>query len=266
MPSTLATNPAAILFATDFSEPSRRALLWVKKLALHWGAAVRSLHVIDLTEEAGRSEHSYAEARSSAEQMLREVRRELRLAGLSESALLIAAGKPVQAILGTANRDKVGLLAIGVNGRRSAQPSVGGTARILLESALCPVMTVGAGSPQHSGGKAVERVLRVSDTAPGSLRLARALWPQGEMRSPLICIARDQRELHTSSKLSRDDEPIQVVRAEDAAAAIVREAHDAQTELIVVARARSRQDAFSTAGWPYRLAATAPCPVVWARS
>src|SRR5690348_549399 len=77
-----------ILFATDFSESSQRALICVKHLARLRGATVRSIHVIDLAHANG----NYNQCQDNALRGLRRVRRELRLAGVKESANVINAG------------------------------------------------------------------------------------------------------------------------------------------------------------------------------
>ncbi len=266
MPSSPIDPAYGILFATDFSETSRRALLYVKKLAQCRGAAVRGIHVIDLTEEAGRDEHSFAAARNSAEGMLREVRRELRLAGLHESALLIAAGKAAQAILETVSQYKLSVLAIGVRGRRSGQSTaLGSTALMLLQAAPCPVLTVGAGCPPHPRTGAVERVLLVTDAAPESLRAAREAWPK--TKAATVFVVKARRNLRLAGVSARDSETIRVLDPEGADEAILLEAQRTGTELIVVGRAGGRYlDSFGKDALAHRLATEAPCPVLWART
>jgi nucleotide-binding universal stress UspA family protein len=268
VPSSPIDPAYGILFATDFSETSRRALLYVKKLAQRRGAAVRGIHVIDLTEEAGRDESSFSAARRSAERMLREVRRELRLAGLHESALLIAAGKPAQAILETLSQYKLSMLAIGVRGTRSGQSTaLGSTALMLLQAAPCPVLTVGAGCPPYPGTGAVERVLLVTDAMPESLRAAREAWPESKTKAATVFVVKARRNLRLAGALARDSETIRVLDPEGAGEAILLEAQRTGTELIVVGRAGGRYlDSFGKDALAHRLATEAPCPVLWART
>lgn len=265
MPSSSLAQSGEILFATDFCELSRRALLYVKKLALQSGAAVRSVHVIDLTRTA-KADRSFSSVQDSAERMLREMRRELRVGGLRESATLIAAGKPAEAIRKMAAQYGSGMIVIGVNSRGRPQPGpLGNTARILLETAPCPVLTVGARCRDAPPAGPFRRSIFVGDKEPASLRAGREAWAlSGDFGTApkYAVLTAEEREL--ADGLRRAFQPIRIVEYGAAAEEILAEA--AKVEVLVVARqAHGSLDSFARQGAAHALATGAPCPVLWVR-
>lgn len=263
--------PGEILLATDFCEPARRALDCARHIARMRGAAVRALHVMDLTGmPASEREHtSFSVARESAERMLREIRRELRLAGVRESAMLVAAGRPAQAIRETAEQHRPAMVVLGLNGSRSRRTyTLGATARALLTQAACPVLTVGAAAPDWDGC-ACRQPLFVTDTDPESLRAARAAWPEtAEPETlPVRAVVAPNADSATQPELNG---PLAEVRplplAGGAALALLHEAAERRTGLIVLAlRGGGYLDSFASGSLAHALVTQAGCPVLTVR-
>lgn len=258
-----------ILLATDFCEPARRALASVRQLARARGAAVRALHVTDLTGTTAsqREQTSYSSVRDSAERMLREIRRELRLAGVQESAMLIAAGRPAKAIREMAEQRRAGLIALGLNGPRSRRPStLGATTRSLLKHAPCPVLTVGSrvpGTPVSCKGDCwCERALIVTDNHPESLAAALSAWPPPSGSEPVVRVV-----LPPDTRQQPPPEPREgTLPLAQAARLLLREAAARKTGVIVLAlRTGGYLDSFAARTVAHTLVTRAACPVVTVR-
>lgn len=269
VPSSSITKPGEILYATDFREPSRRALLYVKKLALQCGAAVRSIHVIDVTDPTGAGDRSFSAARHSAERMLREVRRELRLAGLQETAMLVTAGRPAEAIRETIAQEKPRIVALGLNVARSDPAScMGSTAGALLQTAPCAVLTVGTACPEHPGPGTLEHTLLITDGTAGSMRAARTAWPplRSDKAAEVYAVT-PPGGMVSAREFLNDSKPVHVIAEPTAAETILDYARECGTDLIVVSRKPgSSLDSFAQGGLACTLASAAPCPVLWVRA
>ncbi|NYT05641.1 MAG: universal stress protein [Methanomicrobiales archaeon] len=145
-----------ILFATDFSETSARAMDYVRRLKDAGCREVVLLHVIDqreahvlLAEPAGfaAAEGEYeAELlgmmRKNAEAKLDEVRRWLEDAGLSVKAHLID-GIPATEIVRVADAEHTSLIVVGSHGRSNiTQFLLGSVSENVIRHANQPVLVV----------------------------------------------------------------------------------------------------------------------------
>ena len=222
---------------------------------------------MDLTGASAASRPSYSVENDSARSRLRDIRRELRLAGLTESATLVTAGRPAQAIRRIAATDRVSLLVLGVNGSRSRKAStLGSTARALLRRAPCPVLTVRVLDARSLAqpSNAAMQPLFVTDTAPESLRAALAAWP-------MLAIPRQVRvvlppEGKHDPEIPRRFAPARVLEFPDAPLTLLREAADTSAGLIVLAfRAGCYLDSFATGSFAHALVTGAPCAVLTVR-
>lgn len=230
------------------------------------GASVRALHVLDLTTAAS----SFAIARDAAERMLREVRRELRFAGIRETATLVSAGRPARAIREAAVQYQSSLLMLGVNGARSRKPStLGATARALLANAPCPVVTVSHGCDGRR--PALENPLFVTDTAPESLAAALAAWPLANAVCEIpLCVVlppNSRRLPKTFAAITERIAPVLPLEHDGAAAAILQEAAVKDAGLIVLAfRGGSWLDSWSSGSVSHGIVTAATCPVLTVRA
>ena len=174
-------SPPEILFATDFSEVSRRALVCAKQIARLRAAPLHTLHVVDLTNAAGGAPSTFSVARDLAHRGLRHIQHELRLAGIAGSSTLIGGGSPAYAIQSAVVRYHPSLLVLGLESEHTMlAPALGPTIKSILRSAACPVLVIGPHPPGHPGARqpeALERAVFVTDTAPSSLEAALRAWP-----------------------------------------------------------------------------------------
>lgn len=257
---------AEILFATDFCEPARRALAYAIRMARRQGYAVRALHVLDLTRGDSGEAISYTTAHDSAEQRLRQVRRELRLAGVGESATLIDGGRPARAIRQAAAHYAPALLVLGLNGARSRSPSaLGATARALLTSAPCPVVTVSAAFQDSSVSLPFRNPLFVTDGDSAGFHAALHACPVPADGAPVRIVAAGGASRRIPRSRMKSFSPI-VVDLERAATQIPDELEGIRPDLLVLSvRSGGVLDSFASGSLAHRLLTLAPCPVLTVR-
>lgn len=265
---TAPLNPSAeILLATDFCDSSRSALACARQMAQLRGASVRALHVLDLTTAAS----AFTMARDAAERMLREVRRELRFAGIRETATLVSGGRPARAIREAVAQYRPSLLIVGANGARSRKAStLGATARALLAHASCPVVVVSHGFEERRPASALENCLFVVDAEPESLTAALAAWPVATpARDVPLCVVLPPKSRRLPKRLAETPErfaPVRTFRHDDAAATILQEAAAREAGLIVLAiRAGGSLDSWTSGGVAHSIVTAANCPVLTVR-
>src|SRR5688500_11923312 len=107
----------AILCPVDFSEQSRRALLWASTIARHRGGSVTVLSVVEpLLAQAARIRLGIDLVREEAEPALREFVETTLPEGVRQASHLrmeVTIGNPPEVILQTARRLKPGLNVMG---------------------------------------------------------------------------------------------------------------------------------------------------------
>jgi nucleotide-binding universal stress UspA family protein len=255
-----------ILLATDFCEPARRALAFAKQIAGRRGAPLRAVHVLDLTGTDRNRQASFAAGHASAERALREIRLELRLAGIQNAATLISAGEPAAALRELVNQHRPSLLILGLNGASSqASAALGSTTRSLLADLPCPILTVNECCPGHPRKGAPDRVVYVVDTVPESLQAALAAWPLSPRRPSPAIIAiqspRAQPAWELPAALKRRLHPILIPGDAQATETILHQA--TKTGLIVLALQRGpRHASLARGSLAHTLLIQAPCPVL----
>ncbi len=163
-----------ILFLTDFSGASERAIPFVCEIAKEYGAKVTALHVLVpdvLTYMTPDSPSAAIELqKDSALAEMKQV--ENQLAGVPNKVLVLG-GKEVWATLESVLReDQVDLIVLGTSGRRGLQKLLlGSTAEEVFRRSPIPVMTIGpAADKNDQRGARWERVVFASDFTPESLR------------------------------------------------------------------------------------------------
>lgn len=259
-----------ILLATDFSEPARRALALAKHIARHRALPLRAVHVLDLTEYAltksgAAGQVSFAAAHDSARRALREIRRELRLASVENTATLVSAGKPAAALRELARQHPPSLLILSV---RSRPPTgLGSTARSLLAAPPCPILTVNERCPEISSASTLDRAVIVVDALPKSLHAALHAWPSGPRQSSPTIFAVRPRDIRPASEISGAPwhrfRPIILHDRAQAADAILRHATEAGAGLIITAFGNETLLSSLTRGaLAHSLLTRAPCPVL----
>jgi nucleotide-binding universal stress UspA family protein len=123
-----------VLWCTDFSDDSPRALEFALSLAFEYNAELTLLHVL---ETSGGLEH---EARGLAlleDVIPDEARSSARITPLVRS------GKPYQEIIELATQSQTDLIVMGVRGRNIVDLSIfGSTTQRVIQLGPCPVLTV----------------------------------------------------------------------------------------------------------------------------
>jgi nucleotide-binding universal stress UspA family protein len=260
-----------ILLATDFCEPARRALAFARQIARRRSAPIHAAHVLDLTGPDPAIRRSFSTAHDSAKRSLREIRLELRLAGIENSATLISAGNAADAIRGLVQLHQPSLLVLGLNGALSQDPAaLGATARSLLAAPPCPILTVSELCLAPSA-HAAERVVIVIDTAPDSLRAALDAWPLGPRPTSgalLTIRSKGTKTVPTPpAALQHQFHPVQGIDPKNAADAILRHAKETTAGLIVVAfGSGTRLASLNRGALACTLLTQASCPVLTVRS
>jgi len=123
-----------ILWCTDFSENSPRALEFALSLAFEYGSEITLLHVLEAAHDPGQEEH----ARERLEQVLPDEARTW-----AKAVPLVLTGEPYRKIIEHAERAQTGLIVMGVRGRNSLDLALfGSTTHRVVQLGPCPVLTV----------------------------------------------------------------------------------------------------------------------------
>ncbi|MFZ0861165.1 MAG: universal stress protein [Candidatus Sulfotelmatobacter sp.] len=177
-----------VLVATDFSEPSRRALCEGLALAAEHKAQLSIIHVLhpDRKHAAPENPPELDLERIAAEKQIRALLNELRPE--QQIGTFIRHGHVAMQVLTVIEEKAIDLLVIGTRGRGGLQKlALGSVADELLRIAPCPVMTIG---PQveiaaFTRGPGFHTILFATDFGKGSakalplaLALARAQQAQ----------------------------------------------------------------------------------------
>jgi nucleotide-binding universal stress UspA family protein len=145
-----------ILVATDFSEPSAKALEYGREMARTFGGALHVLHVVDdLFSHSGAEMGvgvSYAglqqELENAARADLDRIVREDDRRELNARAVLLTSPSPAAAIASYARDAEADVIVIGTSGRTGlSRFMMGSVAERVVRLAPCPVLTVR--HPEH---------------------------------------------------------------------------------------------------------------------
>jgi nucleotide-binding universal stress UspA family protein len=138
-----------ILYPTDFSDVSMKAVSYVKQLKDAGAKEVTVLHVIDARFLIGTA-HEVAidyegvenELRKVADEKGNKIVAEFREKGL-DAKLKIERGNPFQEILRVAKEEDVSLIVIGSHGRSNVEEMLlGSVSEAVIRKAVQPVMVV----------------------------------------------------------------------------------------------------------------------------
>jgi len=261
-----------ILYATDFSEPSKRALAYARQIALRRGALLRALHVIDLMGHTSGSTHaSFNAAIEGARRRMRVLRRELRLAGINEDSTIIPAGSISLAIRDAIVRYRCTMLVMGLHGEPGVMvPTFGGNVRRLFRTAPCPILTVGLHGSDNPE-PALERVLFVTDMSAESVTAAREAWPAGKTGTAMAHFAVLPPKDAPDSSSPLEPPPglaaLRIVANHQAAPLTLAKAEADRADLVVVAmRAGSYLDTLASGSVIRTILSKASCPVLTVRA
>ncbi|OPY85908.1 MAG: Universal stress protein [Syntrophus sp. PtaU1.Bin208] len=138
-----------ILYPTDFSDVSMKAVRYVKQLKEAGAKEVTVLHVIDERSLFGTA-HEIAidyesierELRKVAEEKCNKILAEFREAGL-DAKVKIEKGNPFQEILKVAQEENVSLIVIGSHGRSNVEEMfLGSVSEAVIRKAVGPVLVI----------------------------------------------------------------------------------------------------------------------------
>jgi nucleotide-binding universal stress UspA family protein len=127
-----------VLFCTDFSENSGRALNYALSVRAEYDAELTLLHVLEGVPSPAKTEEAVATATEQLDKLIPpEGRKTLRI----KTAVRI--GKPYQQIIQLAQEAQIDLVAMGVRGRGALDLAVfGSTTYRVLQLGPCPVLAV----------------------------------------------------------------------------------------------------------------------------
>jgi nucleotide-binding universal stress UspA family protein len=127
-----------ILFCTDFSENSERALSWAISVAEEYGAELTVLHVLEEALSAARAEGAIATATKQLDELIPRGRcKSLKV------KQAVRVGKPYEQIIRFAEEEQTDMVAIAVRGRGALDLAVfGSTTYRVLQLGPCPVLVV----------------------------------------------------------------------------------------------------------------------------
>jgi nucleotide-binding universal stress UspA family protein len=162
-----------ILVATDFSEPSRRALCDAVALAVENHAQLSLIHVLQPDRKYGALENppELDLERIAAERRIKTLVNEL---GPEQKidATLVKHGPVAEQVASVIEDGAIDLLVIGTRGRGGLQKlALGSVAEELLRVAPCPVMTIGPKADIATiNGPGFHRILFATDFGKGSTK------------------------------------------------------------------------------------------------
>lgn len=147
----MTTTPAfgQILVATDFSEPSRKALEVAADLARHYGSKMTILHVYPVPGYVlpegfiAAGPDVLVEVENRTRKTLEEWQADAVKLGVPEVSVTTAIGNAAPEIVRLAKAGKFGLIVVGTHGRTGFTGFVlGSVAGRVVTTSDCPVVTV----------------------------------------------------------------------------------------------------------------------------
>jgi nucleotide-binding universal stress UspA family protein len=272
-----------VLFLTDFSEASNRALAYALAVARHFQARIYPAHVIDhAPAESAASNEPIADMEARKRQQLA---RQVEYNGLRFYPLLSRCDLE-SAIPHWIAEYGIDLIVMGTHGRRGIQRFLlGSTSEWVVRNALCPVLTVGPHvNVPRLFSLAIDKVIYTAGLSGQdhaiSLKYALSLAEERSARLTLLHILPEEsRDYHDRTRVLRFTldqlqsmlpadatsrcRPDLAVDAGDPGERILHHAESEQPDLIVMGLARTHESKNGTApGVTYRVISSAPCAVL----
>ena len=183
-----------ILFATDFSEVSRKAAAYAGAIASRYGSKIYLVHVISpearmpIPIEPLPVELDYGRQKAEFEMKTFLSRNPL---GDLPHKVLLEEGPIWEVLSELIQRDEIDLLVLGTHGRGGLKKVILGSVAVeLFRLASCPVLTVGPAVPAEPAvTKEFRRILFATDFGPASLNaLPHAISLAVESKARLILL------------------------------------------------------------------------------
>jgi nucleotide-binding universal stress UspA family protein len=160
-----------VLFATDFSAASMRALPYAANLARQYGAKLYASHVVPIESYLlgdGKAIERLRVARTEAESNLSKLVRSA-VVGSIPTMTLLDNGDIWSVLQGFIERHSVDMLVLGTTGRSGlGKVLLGSVAEEAIRESPCPVLTVGPRTPEEAAIR-LRNILYASDFSPDSL-------------------------------------------------------------------------------------------------
>jgi nucleotide-binding universal stress UspA family protein len=182
-----------VLMATDFSEPSQRALDFAVAITRRYGSTLSILHAMppEPYDRVPVGQPLELNRRSlEAETQMAKVKQYISEKGL-DAHLTLRRGKVWDALASAILTQEIDLLVLGTHGRGGLKKlALGSVAEEVLRVAPCPVLTVGPGvTAVNSGGTRFGRILFATDFGAASEKaLPYALALAEEYQSELFLL------------------------------------------------------------------------------
>jgi nucleotide-binding universal stress UspA family protein len=127
-----------IIFCTDFSENSERALRWAISATQEYDAELTLLHVLDHAPSTAKKDEVIAGVTAELEKLIpADERKSLKV------KMSVRIGKPYRQIIQAATEIQANMVAMGVHGRGALDVAVfGSTTYRVMQLGCCPVLAV----------------------------------------------------------------------------------------------------------------------------
>lgn len=183
-----------ILYLTDFSEPSERALPFAVMVARKYGATVHALHVL---APAIRTPHPKATRADDDVAEIEMQKVQSQLAGVDHETRIEQAAEMWPAIAQSIADEHIDLIVVGTHGRTGAEKlMMGSVAEEIFRRSSVPVLTIGPDVRTSTHSPQFHRVLFATNFAPHSVSAgvyAASLAHENGARLVLLHVMRKRR-------------------------------------------------------------------------
>ena len=178
MQEHIALSVDRILFATDFSASSEKAIAYAKALARRFGSVLQLSHVFDpsvvSTYEGAIVGFTVEERRRGSIEDLERLRDSFDDSGIRTRAMVAEGHHPAKAILRLAKEQHADMIVVGTASKAGMmRVLLGSTAEYVIRHADCPVLTVGPNAASPSADPLVfNRIVYCTDFSPEAARVS----------------------------------------------------------------------------------------------
>lgn len=273
-----------ILFLTDFSSASTRALSYALAFARHFQSRLYPAHVLDGVVPTSGAAGAEPAMHDLEERTRRQLLRQVEYNGLDFRPLLSRCALEV-AVPHWIAEYGIDLIIMGTHGRRGIQKFLlGSTSDWVVRNALCPVLTVGPHlNLPRQFNLAINNILFPADLVAASselslsyaLSLAQEQWARLVLlhvlpeescgyhdRARILHFTLEQLQRLLPADASQRCRPEFAVDEGAVSERILAHANSENPDLIVLALRQARQTAVADSGTEYQIISSAPCPVL----
>ena len=162
----------SLLFATDFSPPSERAMRYALAIAARGKSKLFLVHVLFAKAAHSLTDLGVSEfdpRRRETETQLRVLQNSGRLTGVDHS-IIVERGGVWRVLAKLIEKNRIDLVVLGTRGRSGIPKLIlGSVAEEVLRLAACPVLTIAPHVPEFKSGQTFRNILLATDYLAGSL-------------------------------------------------------------------------------------------------